>query len=481
LNKSEIPEGYVLVPVKWGNQQTAPGKDHLGMKHMMPVCVIDPKDPWVKAPKPGRRDKIAFANLLIDRKHKDTIKAMLEPTDSSLDGPIINILNYRLRSSIFDPVILSNAIDDASILTKWGTKGQAVNPVVLDELPVGLIKSSVTNSFDVEDVNLVTSGTYLIGGNTPDYATYALYFADLGNMTGAMDGRLDGHVVETATSLMTENLASYEFKLSSNSPPKGNSTKGYTVTRNFNEQLFNFQQEGPGSTVIVGLYIKTIATLTAGYSNIIFSTHSTDFTVKIYGCFINQNSERGLGITIADNTLSNGEIYGNTLWGGSGSVDDSIGIQIYDVSTGWELENNSIKDYRWCYDLNNKALTAQNNCGINASTADYRNIGSATGNNNAGSDTSPTNGNWNSGSGNQPSITVADEFMTLVDTNKDFFKVYQGGVCYNGGTAPGISGNNAGSRGNVRPYDGSNYSIGSDEYRIEMYFSEPPLGRCREM
>jgi hypothetical protein len=464
-----VPKDHIAVPIKWGNKQTAPGKDHLGIKHMMPVCIIDPLDSgWTKEPKLGRMDKISFGIVLLPRKHKKTIQDMLEPTEKDPYSTVT--IDYRVHSGVFDPVILSSLIDDPRILTKWGTEGQSVNPVIIDELPEGLIRDSREVFFDVQDKNAITSGTYLIGGDNPDYATCASFFADFGNLTGNLEGQVDGDVTETTTSLMTESLGGYEFKLTSNYPSYGDPTKGYKISHNFNEQLFNFQQEGSGTTIVEHLYIKTIYSLTNDYNHMIFSAISTNFSLKIHDCMCDRNGEMGRSIVVYDSTLTGIEIWGNTLWGGKDHA-SSIGIHIGQVGSGSKVENNSIKGYKYNFDFGSQSLTAKNNVGVDGITNDFRNIGSATGNNNASTDTTVANGNWSSGSGNQTSITKADEFMTLDDTSKYFFKVYQGGVCYNNGTTPSITGNTIGSRGNTRPYDGSNYSIGSDEYRIDMFFS----------
>lgn len=93
------------------------------------------------------------------------------------------------------------------------------------------------------------------------------------------------------------------------------------------------------------------------------------------------------------------------------------------------------------------------------------NLNTVIGNNNASVDATAQDANWKSGSsGNVTGIILANEFVTTNPADANFVRVKSGGSLDDGGIAPWITENVTGIRGNDRPHDVSDYSIGADEY-----------------
>jgi hypothetical protein len=410
---------YIYLMVKRGDGIIAPNKPKQKRVFDGMFGYIDPQD-W--------KGSVVLSDFYLSEMYAVRVPRSWKPDVKKLVLPRIPLIlekNWRYSRAFLDAQQIAPHTGVPDFLSKVY---QHVTIPVIDG--TDWLKSYMKDTKEINinrnlipDVGQITTGTYTIGpvgANYPTWGGAGGGFAALGNLTGDLTFNQIGAVTETATALMTENLAGNTFTCTSDTPPRGDPTGGHLISWNFDNQLFNFQQEGPGTTVIQYLYTRTVFAITAGFSSMVWSTHNTDFVARIHDCMIDHNGQRGLGITIADNTLTNGEIYNNVIWGGSGTTNDSLGIQIFNAGAGWTLENNTIRDFRWCYDLNNIATTASNNVGTDSDTADFRNIGNSTGTNNASGDGSAADGGWNVGNGNLINVVPANCYRSLIDTDADF-------------------------------------------------------------
>ncbi len=364
--------------------------------------------------------------------------------------------DYRSRKLLIDFNDLQTECKDNTLVDKVRSKDEI--DIIDGMLFKDILKSSETLNDPVIDVGAVSSGSYTVGSGG-DYTTWALAFADIANLTGDLTFTQISNTTESATSTITENLSTYTFTCTNQAPHYGNPVCGYDINWNFDGHLFVNQAGNGGGTIeMKNLMIDSLTGQTGGNAAIWLDAWN-DHTCIVHDIIIKCNRDTAnRGIYIDENTVAY-ECYNITIDGATW-----MGLYTDDCNSACKFENITCVDCDINFDVNNEVATFTNCVSINDQGNAFLDIGNATGNNNASDDASCADGNWSSGSNNQTSITVANEFISTDETNKDFMRLKSDGVCDTGGTSGTITGNTDG----IRVYGASvRASIGSDEYKAK--------------
>lgn len=397
------------------------------------------------------------------KKSADTIFSGLNKAFKYMQWPRAQI--PQLRDLVADTTdkwrvdfnILADSLHDPSFADSFHTE----NTTVI--LPRGPPYSTMVK--DKKDVNnpviidrfahTIGDSTWGIGGS---FATLATCLDDLGDtLTGAVNHIQISSTIETGIALITESLDGNAYAITSDNPHYGDPTAGYTVTGNVGgASIIELAMEGPGNVVVEHLHLIK-GTQDGGWVSIFVRNVDAACSITVRNNLLNGDDRATFGILLSDATpvIS---IYNNVIW------DHGDGLKTSAANANNLIENNIAASCTKNYDLNGQSGAWTNNAGVTDITSNFLNMGSATGNNNASDDATAGDGNWSSGSNNQINITLANEFVSTTDTDADFFKAKNDGVCWDGGTAPTIAADTLGIRGNRRPGLDGLYSIGADEF-----------------
>lgn len=452
---------------KVGDQQTASGKEHLGLKDGMLVDYFGGKSGY--NPTLSDHMKKVFCIVKLPGSWENDIIAGL----SSNYPDDVEAVGYEKPHPAFyrraTKLVTFNEIGAALGIGKLDEdlrSSKVVDIIDGTSLSKDILKSSDNLNPAALDLNLITAGSYTVGSDVLDvYPTLATATGDFGNFTGDLDLTQTSIITEITRSLMAGNLNGHKLTITSDNPDYGDPTAGHIISFNIDGPFhgFNLQMEGPGTIELKNLYMKRIREGRENYSLITAQLITTGFDLSVHDILMDGAGYKGCGFNTSSAEPSI-HMYNMKVWDFpyEGNI---YGIRFFYHNAGDKVENCTVRGcYRGIF-MNNIPITIENCVSIDNGT-DFVDIGSATGNNNASSDATAANGNWDEGANNQPNITPAIEFVTEDDTHPDFLKLTADGVCHDGGTAPSIAGNTAGIRGNARPH-GADYSIGADEFGSE--------------
>jgi hypothetical protein len=287
----------------------------------------------------------------------------------------------------------------------------------------------------LEDELAISSGTHTIGsGAGDDYPTYGGAggaFADLANLTAAIELQTNSAITETASAQITEDKGAHTLKITSNSKHLSDPTGGYIISVNHQNYFMDLQGEGAGDLEIEHQSIKWIAA-SAGTNWVFVPNTITDVhTIKLHDLLIDGNGAKGQsGIRQVDGTPIL-HLYNFIIWDFSWANIDIDSTHASSIIENGFLYNSTQHN---C-DLSSKNLTVQNVGSYGGGTTDFRNHASATGNNNASSDATAADGNWSSGADNQTSNTVGNDVESTTDTDSSYFDITEGGALDGAGIA----------------------------------------------
>ena len=349
---------------------------------------------------------------------------------------------FQARSyvDLKDVEIKKNEVD----LVKNWTGVNPVEPLDCRDIEEDIFKDITKYNFDREailDFNAVSTGSYTYGpAGGSSYATRALAYADIANLTGNLTFTSTGTVSESTTSTITENIGAHTFTDDGADFLSDMSTSYNSIAIN---------ASGTGTIIIKNQNMTCTGTASTKVMIWIGSTTPT-MTIEIYdSSFVGHNTTIDYGIS-ANNTNATYNIYNNVI------TNFLIGVYLLGVDNKCKIENISFDNNTYALRAFNRTANIKNCVTINSITAGYLNTGSLTTFSKCASEDATGS------EAGLRSITPANEFISLDDTDPDYLVVKAGGVCDDGGTAPSIAANTSGIYGNPRPH-GILYSIGASE------------------
>ncbi len=391
----------VILPIKLGDKKSANG-----ITDGMPVGYISEREWGLPI------DKIISPECR-------RIFGMVEYTEKDIPY-LTSIQKPNGKESDCDIRFARNKIDmkqiPSNVLSDWRDANKVKPIISKNDLISDIFKDTKTLSAEkVVDKNAIAGGTATFGAGST-YATSALAFADIAAaLTSTLRFNRTSATTETAESAITENIGVHSF-IVNNGTHLGNPNSGYLITRNFDGHLFNYSHTGAGVVENFGANIITTFNLTAGYADFRLNSN-TSATVSVYNLLSNRNGKRGRVFLNLPATANNVNFYDSMVWGG-GITDEMI--YIFAGGANVLVENCSIYNCVEALDGGGVLFTARN-LALLGNTTDYANIGAATGRNNADSDGTAANGNWNVGTNNQINQVSAAQWQSLVAADGDTF------------------------------------------------------------
>lgn len=315
----------------------------------------------------------------------------------------------------------------------------------------------------------ITSGYYTYGGGG-NYSTLDDAIDELNDgveLTGDVTlSQVNDITTAIGHSAISIGLNGYRLRITSDASPYGNPSttcSGWKTTFQADGDYITISTSSSGIIEIDNLYIindQTASGITPG--NMISANPSNATTLNIHDCMIDGRFVSGTAGIYINSTVPL-QAFNNVIW------HNEWNVYINNTADNSLIENNTsygalLDGIRAPYGI------YRNNVSISCSGSDFDNTISASGYNNASSDTTAQNGNWANGSNNLTSIT-SSEFVSLdYENSANFLKLLSGGYIYDAGTIVEIPENTYGVRGNVRPGFSGIYSIGADE----AYYVPPP-------
>ena len=462
------PGERVALIVKIGDQPTASGKEYLGMKEGMPICYIDEKD-WklpleeILSPDMHR----IFACIQVDKSKLPFIDEMLEPLK---DNSTIRQRKKYIKLKTLESE--TGIVDLESKLRHRATKVPLINGMGLsDDLWEGA--QGTPEGIEQFDFNQITAGAATIGV-LGTYATWALGFADLGNLTGNLTFTQISNAIEVGRTITTENLAGNTFRNTSNYPHNGDPTRGWRLDINSAATSPIFcEMEGPGTYIIENL--RMTAVLAGNNAAFVFYRNiAAAFDFHLCDCLFDCAALFDQGIKLNDTTPIL-YMYNNVIWdsANAGGTGAAFLLQA-NLAGASRVENNAVYGgARTGWDLANNAAVLSNNYALAGANA-YTQIGAATGTNNLGDTAQNADVNWAVGVGNIINTAAVNCVRSVVDTNPLFLDILSGGALDGAGVANAAAlARTVGIRN--RPVPGPNgTSIGPAEFQ---YY--PIVGQSR--
>lgn len=430
-----------------------------GVKDGMPVCYIDESE-WglpLETIMSNFSTRV-FASVQIDRRLLNFIKNSLLPTHQvNADGGIIMPNDFRARkhSINFSNLQVLTRIPDLESKLRGADSVPLINGTGLSE---SLFRDTTLVDYTIPrvDRNLVSFGSFTVGA-AKDYTTFASATADIANLTANLTFSQETDVIETATSMPTENYGGFTLKYTNSSSHAGSPISGNLIEWNVNSELFNCQGSN-GTIEIEKLRIKLIAALT-GAKNCLLHSSAGSMNTIIHDCMVDHNGGRGR--SYAANTSGGGIAKAFNIVAFDNITDDMFFI----VTGSITLENCTAFSGATGVNCNSSTGLVRNVASFD-NTIDFANIGSATGRNNCSSDTTATDGNWSVGTGNLISKTSTVSFASTDDTVVRFLDLKTGSPILNTGNTTLLTENTVGIRLRVRPNASTNVSIGASEAGI---------------
>ena len=417
---------------KRNDKTTAPGKEHLGLKHLDPVDVVCSTDSaWKGRPiEPMIKDRMrrAYVPIQIDPKNVPLFRSYLKEHNGNKP-----ISEYRPRIKRLNPKKLKKVcgIDDIESRVHTDEALPILNGLLLsaDDFDDA---SLLSNDLEFRDVMAISTGSATVGagGGAPNYLTWVLAIADIANLTGNLTFTQVNNTSENAVAIIEETLGGFTLDLTSDTPTLGNSNSGWLIDIAHDDHMIQWRHEGAGTTYTRNLRFKrTVAGSSTIKAAIYIANIATGFNGYIYNNIVDGNSLAGEGIRLNDDDpvicVYNNMVY-NAVTG--------LGVNVSNVSS--KIENNAVTGCTSGINANAKNLTFLNNA-IMGNTTNYVNIGGATGNNNASNDATGADGDWNAGSENQVGLTIGNEWQSVIPGDGDtFLKPVAGSVIAANGIAP---------------------------------------------
>lgn len=478
----------VALIFKVGDQVTA-GASYLGLKDGMPICYIDEAE-WGLS-----LDDILSSNMYrvfscvqVNRKLLPKIKTWLSPVGVSIltgmdGGQIIKPAEYAERPVVLPFADLEKATGITDLEMKLRSRDDVVpliNGTLIGEEAFRDAKLFMSEK-PIEDLNAISSGSYTVGASQ-NYATWALFGADLTTLVGNLTGTQKTAITETAICNINIALAGYALTLTSDTNPLGNFGAGWLITANMaliqygvfeiacssavaggkiNISKLNVKK-GTGAITTYGCLLDMLtATSNISYniSDSIFNGNGLDL--------INVRSYAGNPVTPINifNCVSVNAVGGASGYG-VGFVFASPTSLVMENCTAYGNTGATAAKTGGMWNYSNSALTFKNNASF-GNTKDYTyattsalGLGGTTASKCASSDSSGSEAGLRS-------LTAANQFQSLTLADGDpFLKLKVGSALLGAGAAPGIAANTYGIRGNKRPH-GALYSIGADEWKVK--------------
>jgi hypothetical protein len=464
--------GFVDVIVKIGDQGFNTDTPHIyGMDGGI-ASVMD-GDEWKDGYQFSDNMRKVYGILRVDKSLKDVFRKASQQLnrvtpEERLLGKV-DLLTARRHEGCFDLNDLVKIIPNGSDLIKKWRGGDIVSPIEMrgNSDLITKLKPSIDRDFSALkiDNNAFTSGTKTWGGaGTPDYADLNTLDLDLGTpFTGDVIARMDGDTTESVAVVTAQNADGNAFTVDSGNPHAGGGkSAGYThtITQNsYAVQLYttnaSTMKYGQSYMVRSGAGQNNVEMLVMWYGGII---HDMYFNAGGYAT--GRGPWAGAGSTIYNCMSWGSQQMGLRLSNGAGSA-KNVGV----INTGGAGIG---------VDANSEAWVIDNVYAFNSATA-FSNVASATGRNTASDDTTNENGDFSTGSGNQSSLTEADEIEND-DTSADFGKALVTGSIYNLGNT-----NHESTEGMAEvTWDAVNPSIGSFQVGAASP-AGPPVGTLSMM
>ncbi len=298
----------------------------------------------------------------------------------------------------------------------------------------------------------ITSGSYTIKTAAGDYSSWTAFWDDIGNLTGNITCTVDASAYTEAAgpAPVAESLNGNTLHvLPAAFPTATDASDGARFTFNTADSPLIMGMEGAGEVIVEGMvFIKGSAATAIG-----IYLHTVD---TAFDFIVRRNIFKGLthGLYLWDTTMNvAGAKYYNNIF---------FDIVLYAISTDGAIPNAVIANNTMdncgsvgIYCFNNDA-TIENNISYN-NTNDFFQVGSATGNNNADSDNTGEDADWNVGANNVPGI--GDPFNAI---GSDDFTITAEGVI--GSAGKDLSGTFTDDFfGVIR----SNWTIGACEFAVQ--------------
>lgn len=427
-----------LAIFKRNDKNTAPGNEHIALKHGDLVDVYDNQDLGFDGKSfediyPDRMRE-AFGAIKIDPKKLSLFRGYLKPHNGERPiaeyRPRIKRLNMGKLATLTGVVDIDNKLHSGDKLPFLD--GTNLKETDFDDATL------LNNDVQFVDVRAIGAGLASIGagGAAPNYLTWGAGFADLINLTAGLEFRQANNTTEAGAVQITENLAGNALSLTTDTPHLGNINTGWLTIVNHNLQAIDMKQQGAGITNISGLHIRRDVAGGNATTPLIrlVSGIATAFTSNIYNNIIDGNSLVGAGIRTSDATPIL-IVYANILC----DLSNGIILDAADGNVNSKYENNSICGCTAAgVQVNNNNASFTNNAVMGNGT-DWANLGAAlcVGRNNADSDGTAANGNWGSGAENRPNLATAAQWQSLTAADGDTFLLpVDGSTIDNDGLTP---------------------------------------------
>ena len=350
-------------------------------------------------------------------------------------------------SKILDYVELQSDLKDVNFIKDFhsGTS-KIILTESIDYKKILKDKKTTVEKFDIKDMFVYTIGDSTVGSGA-SYLTPDAAYSDLGNLTGPINLTIISDVTVTTQATMTEALNGHAFSVTSSVPHYGDPTRGWKISVNFDGFVFYQSQEGNGTVEICNLNFVSIRNHATG-TNYIGALDITSGTqaISIHDNLMDGNGEANVTGIFIDDTTPIAHLYNNKIW------QANTGIYCKTMNAANIIENNTVyNNVSFGLRCNSQTFTVRNNAGIDNGVTDFRLPGSATGYNNADSDSTANNSAWATGSDNVLRVTVASEFLSVTDTDSTFLQIDTTGTIWKLGTTPSITDNILTIEGYVKP------------------------------
>lgn len=431
----------LLLVCKVGDQIGSPGKP--GYKDGDPICYFLKSDyslqDWQKILSDNDSQRV-FAWFKVDMARLDLVKQFCTQGVSGIRDARVNFDKLEEIAGINNIVeTLRDPIKRAGIIDCTTIPHEEI--IQTDPLP------------PADDINAISSGSYNVGAGET-YTSWALFAADFASLTGDLTGTQTSDITEPSAVFFSENLNGHTLSFLN--------PDFYLTTFNSAFRGFWASPEGPGTVTIDGVHVKLgINALVSTYGILCECDGvSTGFDLEIKNSHCDLNGFTGTGVHVNAGAV-NLELSSCYIWNDTGLSGQAVYPQT--VSGSSKIDGVTARGSQFCFRVNNQTIAINNCFAFEASSLRFLTLGNATGTNNCDDTTSVSNSNWGTGSGNIPSVTPADEFRSLDDTDLTIYlKAVSTGACAKAG-GPSIISGRTGIRGNVVPNAEGFYSIGADQ------------------
>jgi len=396
-------------------------------KHMSTLDLM-PID-WHDKPIIGKNTLSTIGVMTLPDSAKPFIIDAVKPLDALIyDYNWKKPLTYRKKRKVINWEYLKNKVPGSSDLynnlSATGVKVPRIDLRHVTDMDKLFKHSSLIDMNENKiDRNFISGGDITIGSGGGDtYATYAILDADLVNTTTPLNSEMTTDVTETAPAIFTQILT---HKWTNWSNTFGDPTVGKTLSIGHASTGIRIQSGGANFEFRNINFKRTV-----GSSNnigIFEYTSASPISASLHDCFF-KGTGSGRNIILSTDEI---DIY-NCIGRDHISFIHMVGGGGLDV----RIKNCGSENMLHGLNLGNFAATVENvwsfNSGIN-----FIQIAGATGRNNADSDGTGANGNWNIGTNNQPNLTPANE-VELNDTIASYGLPIAGQTLDTGGIDPVI-------------------------------------------